>query len=239
MHRRELRAQVLTHTYKYTIEESHDSCTLTASFTRQCPSPLPLPSSSPCLSHHGPDPPSSVSPATQTRGTQRLRIRKGVPGVVAGGKAAGPLLFSDNSTAVLIVHGSQKRTPVPVSMTRPELCAGRSASLCCGSVKGFALASSKNVYASDMTFAADGRLLQRLCPRAEMLCLTGTHEQLPLTALSDGAPVWLKTAGRQLEILTRFEVAGNCSLGLHVLASKLVRMRYRLAYRGPPARWCS
>ena len=68
--------------------------------------------------------------------------------------------------------------------------------------------------------AADGRLLQRFVPELEKLRITDTHEQLPLTELSDGAPVWLKTAGRQLEILARFEVAGNCSFGLHVLASK-------------------
>ena len=72
----------------------------------------------------------------------------------------------------------------------------------------------------DMTFAADGRLLQRFVPELERLRITETHEQLPLTALSDDAPVWLKTAGRQLEIFARFEVAGNCSFGLHVLASK-------------------
>ena len=72
----------------------------------------------------------------------------------------------------------------------------------------------------DMTFAADGRLLQRFVPELEKLRITGTHEQLQRMALSGGAPVWLKTAGRQLEIAARFEVAGNCSFGLYVLASK-------------------
>ena len=72
----------------------------------------------------------------------------------------------------------------------------------------------------DMTFAADGRLLQRFVPELERLRIAETYEQLPLTALHDGSLVWLKTAGRQLEIFARFEVAGNCSFGLHVLASK-------------------
>ena len=72
----------------------------------------------------------------------------------------------------------------------------------------------------DMTFAADGRLLQRFVPELERLRIAESYEQLPLTALHDGALVWLKTAGRQLEIFARFEVAGNCSFGLHVLASK-------------------
>ena len=48
----------------------------------------------------------------------------------------------------------------------------------------------------DMTFAADGRLLQRLVPELKTLRITDTHEQLPLPVLSDDASVWLKTVGR-------------------------------------------
>jgi sucrose-6-phosphate hydrolase SacC (GH32 family) len=73
----------------------------------------------------------------------------------------------------------------------------------------------------DMTFAADtGRLLQQFVPELQTLRIAETHEQLPLTVLSDDAPVWFKTSGRQLEISARFEVAGNCSFGLLVLASE-------------------
>jgi len=71
----------------------------------------------------------------------------------------------------------------------------------------------------DMTFAADGRLLQRFVPELQTLRMTETHERLQRTALSDGTPMWLKTVGRQLEISAQFEVAGNCSFGLYVLAS--------------------
>ena len=72
----------------------------------------------------------------------------------------------------------------------------------------------------DMTFAPDGRLLQQFVPELRSLRVAGAHERLPLTALSAAAPVWLKTAGRQLELVARFEVSGNASFGLHVLASR-------------------
>eukprot|EP01051_Picozoa_sp_SAG22_P008310 SAG22_NODE_626_length_8433_cov_43.291097_2_plen_652_part_00 len=74
----------------------------------------------------------------------------------------------------------------------------------------------------DMTFAADGRLLQQFVPELQTL-RTAAHEQLPPTALpltEQGEPLWLKTTGRQLEIAARFDVTGNCSFGLLVLASK-------------------
>ena len=72
----------------------------------------------------------------------------------------------------------------------------------------------------DMTFALDGRLLQQFVPELRSLRVAGAHERQPLTALSAAAPVWLKTAGRQLELVARFEVSGNASFGLHVLASR-------------------
>ena len=72
----------------------------------------------------------------------------------------------------------------------------------------------------DMTFAPDGRLLQQFVPELRSLRVAGTHEQLPMTTLSAAAPLWLKTEGRQLELVVRFEVAGNASFGLHVLASR-------------------
>eukprot|EP01046_Picozoa_sp_COSAG06_P032106 COSAG06_NODE_3184_length_5718_cov_20.414842_3_plen_261_part_00 len=72
----------------------------------------------------------------------------------------------------------------------------------------------------DMTFAPDGRLLQQFVPELRSMRVAGAHEQLPMTALSAAAPVWLKTEGRQLELVARFEVAGNASFGLHVLASR-------------------
>ena len=55
------------------------------------------------------------------------------------------------------------------------------------------------------------------------MCLiggAGTHEQLSSTLLADAAPVWLTTTGQQLDITVRFDVTGNCSFGLYVLASK-------------------
>jgi hypothetical protein len=72
----------------------------------------------------------------------------------------------------------------------------------------------------DMTFAPDGRLLQKFVPELATLRVAKSLERLPLTALSDAAPVWFKAAGRQLEIFARFQVTSNCSFGLYVLASK-------------------
>jgi hypothetical protein len=89
----------------------------------------------------------------------------------------------------------------------------------------------------DMTFDPDGRLLQRFAPELSSLRV-GTRGTIPrallplrnaaasadLHAVHDGEPVWLAPlamgSGRQLELLARFEVVGNCSFGLHVLASR-------------------
>lgn len=72
----------------------------------------------------------------------------------------------------------------------------------------------------DMTFGPDGRLEQRFAPELRALRIAKSHEQLSSTELTNGVPVWLKTAGRQLEISARFQVTGNCSFGLYVLATK-------------------
>ena len=47
----------------------------------------------------------------------------------------------------------------------------------------------------DITFAPDGRLLQSFVPELQTLRIRETYEQLRLTALHEGAPVWLKTVG--------------------------------------------
>jgi sucrose-6-phosphate hydrolase SacC (GH32 family) len=71
----------------------------------------------------------------------------------------------------------------------------------------------------DITFAADGRLLQKFVPELHSYRISTSHETLTSTQLS-ARPLWLQTAGRQLEIVARFNVKSNATFGMYVLSSK-------------------